>query len=626
MSAPIESYAMIGNCHTAALVSLEGSMDWLCLPNFGSGAVFSALLGGPENGRWQVAPAGPYTVKRQYRGDTMVLETEFTTDDGVVTLVDFMPNPASGSDCGFVDVVRIVRGDRGEVPMRMEAGFRFDYGHVVPWVVRHESPDETKGTNAVRATAGPDSVVLRTTAELHGEHFRTASDFTASEGKQTSFALTWYPSHVAVPRPLDATKLLGETLDYWTKWSKQYTATHKYRAAVMRSLLALKAMTFAPTGGIVAAPTTSLPEEVGGVRNWDYRYCWIRDATLTLYAMISCGFLDEAAAWRLWLLRAAAGKPSELQIMYGIYGERRLSEFELPWLRGYDDSKPVRVGNGAHDQFQLDVYGELMGALHLARTAGLATDFAGWSLQKQLMHFVEHAWSRPDSGIWEVRGPRRHFTHSKVMCWMAVDRSIKDAETFGLDGPVDRWKALRETIHADVCAKGFNAEKNSFTQYYGGTDLDASLLIIPQTGFLPAKDPRFVGTVEAIERELLEDGFVLRYKTDAAVDGLPAGEAAFLPCSFWLADAYHLIGRKKEAAALFDRLLSLRNDLGLIAEAYDPQLKRQLGNFPQAFTHVGIIATAALLAEEEGAHDPMSHDGAEGAAAGVPAATRRVAI
>jgi GH15 family glucan-1,4-alpha-glucosidase len=599
VSAVIESYALIGNCYTAALVGLDGSIDWLCLPHFGSGAVFAAILGNPEHGRWLVAPAGECKSKRGYRGDTMILETEFTTDTGVVTLIDFMPRPGSRECRENVEVVRIVRGDRGSVPMKMEVTFRFDYGHIVPWVQRTD--------HSIKAVAGPDAILLHLPIETRGEHFRTVADFTVTAGQSIPMAMIYYPSHTDPPVPRDALYLLNETEKFWTTWSAKYTAKHKYRDAVMRSLLTLKAMTYEPTGGIVAAPTTSLPEEVGGVRNWDYRYCWIRDATLTLYALISCGYLEEASAWRQWLLRAAAGRPSELQIMYGLHGQRRLTEFELDWLPGYDSSKPVRVGNGASEQFQLDVYGELMGALHLARKAGLTTDFEGWSLQLNLMHFIEHAWSRPDSGIWEVRGPRRHFTHSKVMAWMAVDRSIQDAEEFKLEAPLEKWRRLRDDIHADIMEHGFNKHLNSFTQYYGGTELDASLLIIGHTGFLPANDPHMVGTIDAIERELMEDGFVLRYKTESNVDGLPAGEAAFLPCSFWLADAFSMIGRRKDATAFFDRLLALRNDVGLIAEMYDAKLGRQLGNFPQAFTHIALIATAAILAGEEGAKDPMSH-------------------
>ena len=600
MSAPLESYALIGNCQTAALVGLDGSIDWLCVPNFGSGACFAAILGSVENGRWQLVPTVPYTAHRRYRGDTMILETQFVTDQGSVTLIDLLARCSDDDTGSCVDLVRILRGDAGSVPMHLEINFRFDYGSITPWVQRHE--------HGIHATAGPDTVILHAVGtELKGEGFHTTADITVTAGQNVPFTLTYFPSHLAAPKLADAYKQLAQTEAFWLTWSSKYQATHRWRDAVMRSLLTLKAMTFAPTGGIVAAPTTSLPEALGGVRNWDYRFCWIRDATLTLFALLSAGYVDEAAAWRQWLLRAAAGKPSELQIMYGIYGERRLTETELPWLTGYDGSKPVRIGNGAHDQFQLDVYGELMGALHLARKSGLTTDFEGWNMQRNLMHFIEHAWNKPDSGIWEVRGPRRHFTHSKVMAWMAADRSIQDAEEFHLEAPLEKWKQLRDEIYRDICEKGYNAEKNAFTQYYGGTELDAALLIIPHTGFLPATDPRVVGTVEAIERELIENGFVVRYRTESNVDGLPAGEAAFLPCSFWLADAYAMIGRRRDAVKLFERLLSLRNDVGLLAEMYDPHLKRQLGNFPQAFTHITLIATAALLANEEGAADPMAH-------------------
>ncbi len=601
MSANIETYALIGNCHTAALVGSDGSIDWLCLPNFGSGACFAALLGTPDHGRWLLAPAGPFTVARRYRPDTMILETDFTTSTGTVRVVDFMPRPG-GTPQVTVDVVRIVRPVRGTVTLRMDVAFRFDYGHVKPWVQKYDG--------GVRAIAGPDAVVLRTQVGLRGEGFRTVADFTVGEGDgDTPFVLTYFASHLPPPPDPDPARMERETAAFWSDWSGKYPADHPYREAVMRSLLALKAMTFEPTGGIVAAPTTSLPEELGGVRNWDYRFCWIRDATLTLYALLSAGYEAESDAWRAWLLRAAAGSPEDLQIMYGIHGERRLSEFELPWLPGYGDSKPVRVGNGAHDQFQLDVYGELLGALHVARHGGLHTDDDGWHLQLAVMRFVAANWDQPDSGIWEVRGPRRHFTHSKVMAWMAVDRSIKDAERFGLEAPVAEWKTLRDTIHADVCQHGFDAGRNSFVQYYGGTGLDAALLTIATTGFLPATDPRFRGTVAAIERELVTDGtYVLRYRSEHDVDGLPPGEAAFLPCAFWLADAYAQVGRRADALALFDRLLALRNDVGLIAEEYDPKLKRLMGNFPQAFTHVALIATANLLAEEAGATDPMKHD------------------
>ena len=602
MSAPIESYAMLGNCFTAALVGLDGSVDWLCLPNFGSGACFAALLGTPENGRWQIAPTGPYTAARRYRGDTMILQTTFTTaDGGVATVVDFMPRPDDG-DLSNVNLVRIVRGVKGTVSLRSDVAFRFDYGHVMPWVQQCEG--------GIRATAGPDSVVLRTPVPLRGEDFRTRGDVTVSAGgADVTFVLTYFASHLPPPPEPDVGQMERDCEKFWNDWSAQCQANHPWRDAVVRSLLALKAMTFEPTGGIVAAPTTSLPEAMGGVRNWDYRYCWIRDATLTLFAFLSNGYVAEADAWRLWLLRAAAGSPGDLQIMYGIHGERRLEEVELGWLAGYGDSRPVRIGNGAHSQFQLDVYGELMGALHLARTHESWTgDVDGWSMQRAVMRFVEQNWDKPDNGIWEIRGEPRQFTHSKIMTWMAVDRSIKDVERFGLEGPVDDWRALRDRIHADACEHGFNPAKNSFVQSYGGTDLDAALLLIPQTGFLPANDPRFIGTVKAIEHELLTPGgFVLRYNNSSGVDGLPGTEAAFLPCAFWLASAYALTGRRDEAVHLFERLLSLRNDVGLISEEYDPSLKRLMGNFPQAFTHVALIATAALLAEQQGGKDPMKH-------------------
>ncbi len=607
MTKPIESYALIGNCHTAALVGLDGSIDWLCLPHFGSGACFAALLGTTENGRWLLAPTGEHTSTRRYRGDTMILETEFTTaDGGVATVVDFMPRPDDG-DGTSVTLVRTIRAKAGSVPFRSDATFRFDYGHEKPWVQRYDG--------GIRAVAGPDAVIFRSSVPLHGEDFRTVGDVTVSAGDaDVSFVLTYFPSHLPAPAQPDPAKVERETEQLWATWASRYTAKHPWRDAVMRSLLTLKAMTYDPTGGIVAAPTTSLPEDYGGVRNWDYRYCWIRDATLTLFAFLSTGFVDEADAWRAWLLRAAAGSPETLQIMYGIHGERRLTELELDWLPGYGHSKPVRIGNGAHDQFQLDVYGELMGALHLARVDGATGgNFADWQMQCTVMRFVEQNWDQPDNGIWEVRGGRQQFTHSKVMAWMAVDRSIKDVETFGLEGPVERWRALRDRIHADVCEKGFDKEKNAFTQFYGSHELDAALLMIPQVGFLPAGDPRFVGTVEAIERELLTGtGFVQRYQNKSGVDGVPGSEAAFLPCTFWLAEAYALMGRKGEAVQLFDKLLALRNDVGLLSEEYDCGRQRLMGNFPQAFTHVTLIALAGLLAEQVGANDPMKHNGETG--------------
>ena len=602
MSNDIESYAMIGNCYSAALVGRDGSIDWLCLPTFADGACFAALLGTAENGNWRVAPVGDATATRRYRQDTMVLETEFTTAaGGVARVVDFMPR-AANEDAGTVDLVRIVRGVKGTVSFRSDVAFRFDYGRTKPWVQKYDG--------GIRATAGPDAVVLRTAVPLRGEDYRTVGDFDVTAGgADVSFVLTHFASHRNVPSDRDPARLERQTVAFWAGWAARYGAEHPYREAVIRSLLALKAMTFEPTGGIVAAPTTSLPEEMGGVRNWDYRYCWIRDATLTLYALLSAGYGEEADDWRQWLLRSAAGSPEDLQIMYGIHGERRLTEFELPWLAGYGNSQPVRVGNGAHTQFQLDVYGELMGALHLARVhTGQRDDENSWHLQRAVMRFVADHWDKPDNGIWEIRGEPKQFVQSKVMCWMAVDRSIKGIEQFGLDGPLEEWRALRDKIHADVCEHGFNKQLNSFTQAYGSTELDAALLVIPQTGFIDAKDPRFVGTVEAIEKGLLDEGgFVLRYQPGSGVDGLPGGESAFLPCSFWLADAYAAMGRMDDARRLFHRLLDLRNDVGLISEEYDPKRKRLMGNFPQAFTHVALIATANLVTEQRGAKDPMEH-------------------
>ena len=605
----IEDYALIGNTYTAALVGRDGSIDWLCMPRFDSGACFAGLLGGPEQGRWLLAPdalaqrptstgesttaAGPKAraVRRSYRRDTLILETEFELEDGArAAVIDFMPILDLEDR---VDLVRIVEGRRGTVPMRMEAAFRFDYGRIVPWVRRRDY--------GLSAIAGPDAIELRTPVEMHGENFTTVANFSVGEGERIPFTLTWYPSHRPEPDERSATQMLDETETSWREWSALCTVTGRWREQVMRSLITLKALTYSPTGGIVAAPTTSLPEKIGGVRNWDYRYCWLRDATFTLYSLLTSGYTEEAIAWGEWLLRAVAGSPRELQIMYGLAGERRLTELELPWLPGYERSAPVRAGNAAHDQFQLDVYGEVMDVLHVARRHSVILRDDAWPMQQILMEFLESHWDQPDEGLWEVRGPRRHFTHSKVMAWVAADRAVKAVERHGLEGPVERWRSLRAAIHADVCRHGFNPERNAFVQYYGGRALDASLLMIPLVGFLPVNDPRVASTVDAIQRELTRDGFVMRYiSEEGSVDGLPSGEGAFLPCTFWLADNLAMMGRYEEARRIFVRLLGVCNDVGLLSEEYDPDLKRQLGNFPQAFTHVFLINTAHNLTLGEG--------------------------
>ncbi len=588
MALPIEDYALIGDCHTAALVGRDGSIDWLCFPRFDSGACFASLLGTEKNGRWLLAPASKIkSIQRRYRQDTLVLETDYETEDGAVTLVDCMP-PRSQEP----DVVRLVVGRCGQVRMRMELIIRFDYGSIIPWVRRTD-----KG---IRAVAGPDTLILRTDAALRGEGLTTTAEFTVSEGERIPFVLMWHPSHEPTSPMIDAQETITQTERWWQEWSNRCTYDGPWREAVVRSLITLKALTYAPTGGIVAAPTTSLPEKLGAVRNWDYRYCWLRDATFTLYALIHGGYTGEADRWRQWLLRAVAGNPSQINIMYGLAGERRLTEFEVGWLPGYEKSAPVRIGNAAHSQFQLDVYGEVMDALHLARRAGLKPDENDWRVQSALIEFLESAWNEPDEGIWEVRGPRRNFTHSKIMAWVAVDRTVKAIERFGLDGPLERWQKLRATIHQEVCRKGFNRERNSFVQFYGGNDLDASLLMIPLVGFLPASDLRVAGTVEAIEHDLLRSGFVARYDTKEEIDGLPPGEGAFLPCTFWFADALALLGRRDEAFRLFERLLELRNDVGLLSEEYDPAKSRFLGNFPQAFSHVSLINTACNLSRATG--------------------------
>lgn len=583
MPSRIEDYGMIGDCHTAALVGKDGSIDWLCLPRFDSGACFAALLGNYDNGRWLLCPdAEVREVRRRYRGDTLILETEFVTDHGAARVIDFMPARTSA-----VDVVRIVEGVRGQVPMRMELVLRFDYGSIVPWV--------QKTADGIRATAGPDTIYFAAGAQLRGENLHTVSTFQISEGQRVPFNLTWCPTHAHRPAVRDPFQCLAETEAWWTEWANRCTYQGKWHEAVLRSLLTLKALTYQPTGGIVAAPTTSLPEYLGGARNWDYRYCWVRDAALTLYALIVGGYHAEAKAWRGWLLNAIAGTPSELQIMYGLRGERRLTELELPWLRGYQNSSPVRIGNAAHAQFQLDVYGEFMDTMYLAHTAGLAANEYSWHVQTALLEFLESGWRHPDQGIWEMRGPPRHFTHSKVMAWVALDRGVKTVESSSLPGDAAKWRAVRDDIRAEVFQEGFHTERNSFVQYYGSSDPDASLLMLPTVGFLPATDPRIRGTVAYIERVLLRDGLVLRYLPKSHVDGLPPGEGVFLPCTFWLANNLALQGRLTEARDMLEHLLDLRNDVGLLPEEYDPVQKRFLGNFPQAFSHVGLINTVHYL-------------------------------
>ena len=585
----IEDYALIGDTQTAGLVSTAGSIDWLCLPRFDSGACFAALLGNDDNGRWRIAPASRITgVRRRYRPGTLVLETEMTCPEGVVRLVDCMPIRDRTPD-----VVRLVEGVRGRVPMHMELVLRFGYGSIVPWVHR-------VGRH-LRAVAGPDSIELVTPVETRGEDLRTVADFTVNPGDVVPFTVRWHRSHELPPPDLDPIGAVADTATWWEEWTtagRKDVENDVWRDAVERSLITLKALTYAPSGGIVAAPTTSLPEQLGGERNWDYRYCWLRDATFTLYSLMLAGYVTEATAWRDWLVRAVAGEPSKLQIMYGPEGERRLEEYELPHLAGYEGAKPVRIGNAASAQFQLDVYGEVMDAMHQGRRVGIEEEDFAWDLQVALMNFLESAWQEPDEGIWEVRGPRRHFTHSKVMAWVAADRAVQAVSRYGNRGPVDQWRALRDAIHEEVLTKGFDAERKTFTQYYGSKALDAALLMIPLVGFLPPDDPRVLGTLAAVERELTTpEGFVRRYAggdTDQ-VDGLPPGEGAFLACTFWLADNYGLVGRVDDGAALFERLLSLRNDVGLLSEEYDPAAQRLVGNFPQAFSHVSLVNTAHNL-------------------------------
>jgi GH15 family glucan-1,4-alpha-glucosidase len=584
----IEDYAVIGDLMTAALVSRDGCVDWLCVPRFDSTACFARLLGDEDNGYWSLCPVSEVTAtRRRYREDTLVLETEMDTAEGTVRIVDFMPVRQQ-----HADVVRVVEGVRGRVPMRMDLVVRFEYGRTVPWARKLDD-------GALAYVAGPDALYLHTPVRTRGEGLTTVAEFTAEPGEQTPFVLVWALSHEPAPKPCDPLRALAETEAYWRDWSAGSRYEGRWSGEVHRSLLTLKALTYQPTGGIVAAPTTSLPEMVGGVRNWDYRYCWLRDATFTLQSMLIAGYTEEAAAWRDWLLRAVAGVPAQMQTLYGVSGERRLPEWEADWLAGYEGSRPVRIGNAAVDQFQLDVYGEVMDALHQTRRLGLDNDGPSWDLQRALMKFLSTAWREPDEGIWEVRGPRRHFTHSKVMAWVAFDRAVKAVESYGREGPVDEWRATRDEIHAEVCARGWSEEKQSFVQYYGADEVDAALLMIPLVGFLPASDPRVAKTVDTIVHDLCDGGLVSRYRAvHPDVDGLPAGEGAFLACSFWLVDNLAMLGRHDEAVAMFEKVLALCNDVGLLGEEYDPRLGRMVGNFPQAFSHVALVNAAYGLSHE----------------------------
>lgn len=588
MTMLIEHYGLISNTRSAGLVGRDGSIDWLCLPRFDAAACFAALLGSRENGRWLIAPIDDAPgVRRRYRPGTLVLETDFRTSDGTVRVVDSMTIAGTRNE-----VVRFVEGVKGRVPMRMELIMRFGYGRVVPWVRRIDG--------SLHATAGPDSLRLRAGVDVRGERLATVAEFTVEKGDRIPFVLTHFPSHERAPEAVDPVAALEDTERAWREWSDRSTYDGQWAEPVGTSLRVLKALTYSPTGGMVAAVTTSLPERLGQQRNWDYRFCWMRDATFTLYALLVAGYREEAREWREWLLRAAAGSPQDLQALYGVAGERDLPERTLDWLDGYAGSRPVRIGNAASKQLQLDVYGEIIDTFHVARTAGLDAHDAAWKLQRVLLEFLESNWSSPDNGIWEVRGAQQHFTHSEVMAWVAFDRAIKAVARTPREGPVQRWRELRRRIHAEVCKQAYDPERETFVQHYGASNTDASLLLIPLVGFLPAKDPRVAGTVRAIERELCVDGLVRRYGTESGVDGLPAGEGAFLPCSFWLADNYVLAGRRNKAQALFERLLDLRNDVGLLAEEYDPRAKCMLGNFPQAFTHVGLVNTACNLSRAAG--------------------------
>jgi GH15 family glucan-1,4-alpha-glucosidase len=603
----IEDYALIGDLHTGALVGRDGSLDWLCLPDFDSPACFAALLDSPAAGRWLLAPEDPHArATRRYHGDTLVLETLWQTHTGRVRVIDFMP-PRSGD----IDVVRLVVGEQGTVRMATEIVLRFDYGRVVPWV-------RQRGTAGLEAIAGPDAVWVQTPVPLHGEGRTTVASFDVSAGDRVPFVLTWRPSYrEAPPRKLAHEEQLVSTIEFWTRWVDQFRGQTPWRDAIVRSLVTLKALTFQPTGGIVAALTTSLPEQLGGPRNWDYRYSWLRDSTYTLQALLAGGYVEEAKGWREWLLRAIAGDPAQLQIMYGLDGTRRLTEQELPWLRGYAGSAPVRIGNAAADQLQLDVWGEVIDGLYLARESGLGTSESAWDLQVALLDFLEGAWDQPDNGLWEMRGERRHFTHSKLMCWVAFDRMARTVHGHRLPGDVLHWEAIRDDIAKQILARGFNTGKNSFVQSYDSTELDAALLLIPRVGFLPGDDPRMLGTIDAIQRELTQGGFVLRYRTESAGDGLPPGEGVFLACSFWLVDALQAAGRRREAVGLYERLLNLRNDVGLLSEEWDPRVSRQLGNVPQAFSHFAVVVSGMQLSTHghRRSHQPMSPDPAAGAGA-----------
>jgi GH15 family glucan-1,4-alpha-glucosidase len=588
----IEDYGLIGDCETAALVGRDGSIDWLCWPAFDSDACFAAILGTRKNGRWQIAPAEEVvSTSRRYWDNTLILETRFETKDGAVSVIDFMPPRGNASD-----VVRLVRGMKGDVKMRMELVIRFGTGSEIPWVKRTEN-------GALLAICGPDMTVLRTPVKLRGEDMTTVSDFEVSEGKTIPFVLTYGASHLELPNPIDPARALQDTEDVWLDWCSRCTYEGDSRDLVMRSLITLKALTYEPTGGIVAAPTTSLPEKLGGSRNWDYRYCWLRDATFTLLALMNSGYTEEASDWHNWLLRAAAGAPDNMQIMYGIKGERRLLEWEAGWLPGYEGAQPVRLGNAAHAQLQLDVYGELMDAFHQSRVTRLKLDDGTWDLECTVLHHLADVWDQPDHGIWERRGDGRHYVFSKVMCWVAFDRGVKSAEEFGFKAPLDRWKALRDAIHRDVCEKGFDRRLNSFVESYGAEVFDASLLLLPAVGFLPGSDPRIRGTIAAIERHMMRDGFVLRHDPREITQETQPIEGAFLACSLWLADAYVLCGEIDKAQALFDRVVAVANDLGLLAEEYDSGAGRQTGNFPQALTHIALINTAHNLSEARHAND-----------------------